>query len=191
MTIVPPNTKTLECLCVKSVSPKVCLDPVPFSLYTDPNGGSTQNTSETYTITLDSGAYNVDLQDIAIHDTATITHSSNTYNYSVVKIEGSVVTIYYTSSTNDTDTPIDQLCTGDDCKPFITFCSNKVRFSGGVVRAKLTCDPAVLRATISAVARLEKPAPACSSIGFRIQEIGTRLSSTVSSAPAGLIAPDP
>ena len=173
MATSPSSTKTLECLCVKSVVPKVCLDPVPFSLYTDPNGDSTQNTSETYTITLDSGEWCVDLQDIAVHDTATITYDGNTYNYSVVKIEGSVVTIYYTSSTNNTDTPVDQLCSGDDCKPFITFCNNKIRSSGGVVRAKLTCNPATLRATVSGVGVVRSPSiVTCTS--FDISSVSVR-----------------
>jgi hypothetical protein len=143
-----PNLKTLECLCVKAITPQACLDAVTFSLYTDPDGDSNQNAGGVYTIVLDSG---VDIQDIGILDTASITYDGNTYNYIVAGIDRSVITLHYVSSTNNADTPVNQLCTGDDCKPSIIFCCNKVRSSGGFVKATINCDPAVLHVGVNGV----------------------------------------
>ena len=142
------HLQSLECLCVKALTPKVCLDAVTFSVYYDPNGELTQNEGETYTISLDSG---IDVQDVGVHDTATITHDGQTYSYIVTKIDSSIITIDYVSSTNDLDVPVEGLCSGEDCTPSIIFCRDQVRSSGGIVRARIVCDPACIRVkTVSA-----------------------------------------
>ena len=142
------HLQSLECLCVKALTPKVCLDAVTFSVYYDPNGELTQNEGETYTISLDSG---IDVQDVGVHDTATITHDGQTYSYIVTKIDSSIITIDYVSSTNDLDVPVEGLCSGEDCTPSIIFCRDQVRSSGDIVRARIVCDPACIRVkTVSA-----------------------------------------